>query len=249
MYVDVHAHIGDPSFDGDRDEVVARAKDILILEAGLEHKSNARALQLAERYVNVEPCLGFHPQFIVKASQAEVEAEVGFIRENAERIVAVSEIGLDYKFDFRDKQASAFKSFLELAEEIQVPVVLHSRWAAGAVLGALKNFSLKVDLHAFSGNMNEAKRAVDAGYYLSIGPNIVFNEYRQKLAALIPLEQMLTETDSPVLGPKPGERNEPANIRLAVEKIAEVKGLTVDEVHNTTYRNAKHMFKLEAPET
>lgn len=244
MYVDVHAHIGDSSFDADRDEVLARAREVIILEAGLDHQSNIKALELAEKYSNIRPCLGFHPEFIVNASEADIDREIVFIRENASKIVAVSEIGLDNKFGFKEKQLSSFSKFLRLAEELNIPVVVHSRWAAGAILNALKGFSCPVDLHAFSGNLTEVQKAIDAGHFLSIGPNVVFNEYRQKLASTVPLEQMLTETDSPVLGPRFGERNEPANISLATEKIAEVKGLAAEDVRETTYRSAKQIFKL-----
>ena len=243
-YIDVHAHIGDASFDLDRDHVVSQAKNVIILEAGLEHQSNVKALQLADQYSNIRSCLGFHPEFAVKASSFEVDMEIEFIRKYASRIVAISEIGLDYKYGSRERQAAAFSKLMQLAAELRLPVVLHSRWAAGAVLDASRGFDVKIDLHAFSGNMSEAKRAIDAGHFLSIGPNVVFNEYRQKLASLIPLENMLTETDSPVLGPKPRERNTPANICLAVEKIAEIKGLTTEEVREVVYRNARQVFAL-----
>jgi TatD DNase family protein len=243
-YIDVHAHIGDASFDLDRNQVVSQAKNVIILEAGLEHQSNVKALQLADQYSNVRACLGFHPEFVVKASQFEVDMEIEFIRKHATKIVAISEIGLDYKYGSRAVQATAFSKLMQLAAELRLPVVLHSRWAAGAVLDAIRGFDVKIDLHAFSGNLSEVERAIDAGYFLSIGPNIVFNEYRQKLASLIPLENTLTETDSPVLGPKPRERNAPVNIRLAVEKIAEVKGLTTEEVREAVYRNAQQVFAL-----
>ena len=99
----------------------------------------------------------------------------------------------------------------------------------------MKNFDLSVDLHAFSGTIEEAKKAVDLGYFLSFGPNLVFNKFRQQMLETIPLENILTETDSPVLGPKYGERNIPNNITLAIKKISEIKELTVNDSEKEVY--------------
>lgn len=244
MYVDAHAHLNDSAFDRDRDEVVDRAKEIIILDAGLNHESNVKVLELSRKYSNMRACLGFHPEHIITSLDHQVDFELDFIRQNAASIVAISEIGLDYKYPEREKQIDAFKRLLKLAEELNLPVVLHSRRAAGAVLNLLRNYSLKVNLHAFSGNMMEAKNALDQGYYFSVGPNIVYNKYRQELTKLIPLEQMLTETDSPVLGPDPNQRNEPHNIFLALEKIVEIKGVELSELKDRIYRNSTNLFRL-----
>jgi TatD DNase family protein len=244
MYVDVHAHLSDSAFDRDRDEVMARSREIIILDAGLNHESNVKVLNLSRKHSNLRACLGFHPEYIVTSPEQQVDLELNFIRENAASLVAISEIGLDYKYPEHEKQINAFKRFLKLAEELNLPVVLHSRRAAGAVLNLLRSFSLRVNLHAFSGNMIEAKNALDQGYYFSVGPNIVYNKYRQELTKLIPVEQMLTETDSPVLGPDPNQRNEPHNIFLALDKIAEIKGVELSELKDRIYRNSANLFKL-----
>lgn len=243
-YVDVHAHIGDSSFDRDRDRVLERASDIIVLEAGVDHKSNLKALELAKKYSNVRACLGYYPEYLVNATDDEVEREIQFMKDNASNIVAISEIGLDYKYPEKDKQKLYFRKFLALAEELRLPVVLHSRRAAGAVIRISEEFKVTVDLHAFSGNEAEVKSAIDAGFFLSIGPNIVFNEYKQHIVSVIPFEQLLTETDSPVLGPVEGERNEPSNVRLAVEKIAEICEVNLEDVRKVTYDNAKEIFNL-----
>ena len=243
-YVDVHAHIGDSSFDKDRDEVLERASDVIVLEAGVDHKSNVKALELAKKYSQVKACLGFYPEYIADATDEELNREIQFIRDNASNIVAISEIGLDYKYPEKEKQKLYFRKFLGLAEELRLPVVLHSRRAAGAVIRASEEFKVTVDLHAFSGNETELKSAIDAGFYLSIGPNIVFNEYKQHIVSVIPFEQLLTETDSPVLGPVEGERNEPSNVRLAVEKISEICEVDQVDVRKATYDNARKVFNL-----
>ncbi|MFQ6011229.1 MAG: TatD family hydrolase [Nitrososphaerales archaeon] len=243
-YVDVHAHIGDSSFDKDRDEVLKRAKDIIILEAGVDHKSNLKALKLAKKYPNVKACLGYYPEYLVDATDEDVDKEIRFIKDNASNIVAISEIGLDYKFPEKEKQKAYFRKFLGLAEELRLPVVLHSRRAAGAVIRESKEFKIKVDLHAFVGNEEELKSAIDAGFYLSLGPNIVFNEYKQHLASVIPFEQLLTETDSPVLGPIEGERNEPNNVKMAVKKVAEICEVHLEDVRKATYDNARKVFGI-----
>jgi len=244
MYIDVHAHLNDPIFDKDRDEVLTRSEGIVILDAGLNHESNLKVLELSRRYSTLKACLGLHPEYTWSTSDHQVELESDFIKENSSSLVAISEIGLDYKYPEHERQIHALKRFLALAEELDLPVVLHSRRAAGAILNVLKSFSVRADLHAFSGNMEEARKAVDQGYYLSIGPNVIYNTYRQELVKIIPVERLLTETDSPVLGPDPGVRNEPRNLVLALEKMAEIKGMEFNELRDRIYNNAAHLFNL-----
>lgn len=244
MYVDAHAHMTDTSFDKDRDKILENIKNIVIMESGLNYENNLDVMKLSREYDCVKPCIGFHPEFVVNSTVDDADRIIEYIYENKEEIVGLSEIGLDYKFGFKEKQHVIFKKFLTLAEEIRLPVIVHSRWAAGAVIRVMKNFDLSVDLHAFSGTIEEAKKAVDLGYFLSFGPNLVFNKFRQQMLETIPLENILTETDSPVLGPKHGERNIPNNITLAIKKISEIKDLTVNDSEKEVYRNSKKIFKF-----
>ncbi len=243
-YVDVHAHLDSEAFDKDRDEVVKRAKDVLILTAGQDHETGLRCLELANVYENVEACLGIHPEMAHKYDTRSLKSELEFIRDNSGRIKALSEIGLDYKFGGKDWQKEVFRAQLELAEELDLPVVVHSRRAGGAVLKVLKGYDLKVVLHAFSGNEREVREALELGYYLSIGPNVVYNGFRQRLARLVPIELMLSETDSPVMGPKPGERNEPSNVRLVVDWVSRLKGIEREVVRKRLLENARKLFDL-----
>lgn len=243
-YVDAHAHLDDEAFDGDRDAVLQRAGGVLILNAGQDPPTNRRGLLLAGRYSNLRVCLGFHPEAVVRTPHPQIEGELRFIRERRGEIVGVSEIGLDYKFEEREKQRNVFRQFLALAEELDLPVIVHSRRAAGAVLQALEGFDLKVVLHAFAGNEEEVRRALNHGYHLTFGPNLAYNQYKQKLAGIIPDKLLLTETDSPVLGPEPGTRNEPANVRSAVARLSQIRGVEEERLREIIWENAASLFKI-----
>lgn len=243
-YVDVHAHVDDEAFDVDRDEVIRRAWDVLILTAAQDHKSGIKCLELAERYENVKACLGIHPEMALNYNERSLRMELEFIKRSRGRIKAIAEIGLDYKFGRKDWQKEVFRDQLGLAEELKLPVVIHSRRAGGAVLKVLRSYDLRVVLHAFSGNEDEVRKAMDLGYYLSITPNVVYNKFRQRLIKLVRLERMLSETDSPVLGPRLGERNEPSNVRLVVEWISRLKGIDTELVRAELLKNAKDVFEI-----
>ena len=243
-YVDVHAHLDDKSFDADRENVLRRASDVLVLNAGIDHQSNLKTLELASSHGNVKACLGLHPEYAFGMTIEQVYAEVDFISRYAHSIVAISEIGLDYKFEDRENQKAAFRAMLKLAEELDKPVVVHSRRAAGGVLKVLHDFHVPVNLHAFSGTLEETTKGCREGYYFSFGPNLTYNEQKRKLVEAVPLEQILTETDSPVLGSDPTERNEPENIKIAVKKIAEIKNSTIEETQTVILKNAKQLFEL-----
>lgn len=243
-YIDVHAHLEDEVFNNDRDEVLRKAKNILIFNAGMDHKTNLKSLELANYYQNIKPCLGFHPEVVAVSRISDVKKEIEFIRENSKKIVAISEIGLDYKYKEKEKQKKAFSMLLSLAQELNKPVIVHSRRAVGAVINLMKNFDVKAVMHAFSGTKDELRRALDYGYYITVMANVANNPYRQWLAKEVPLERLLTETDSPVLGPKSNERNEPINIISAVNFVAKLRKMDKDELRIQLLKNTKGLFKL-----
>jgi TatD DNase family protein len=243
-YIDVHAHLEDEVFNNDRDKILRKAKDILILNAGMDHETNLKSLALAKHYKNIKPCLGFHPEVVVESRIDDVKKEVEFIRENSKKVVAISEIGLDYKYKDKEKQKKAFYMLLSLAQELNKPVIVHSRRAVNAVINLMSKFDVKAVLHAFSGTKEELRRALNCGYYITVMANVVNNPYRQWLAKEVPLERLLTETDSPVLGPKGNERNEPINIIPAVKLTSQLKDISEDEVRIQILKNAKKLFKL-----
>lgn len=240
MLIDVHCHIDDQVFEHDRDQVVERARDVLILNAGVDPASNRKTLEIAGKYGNVKACLGLHPEFIVKFTDDLIAKETRWIKEHGKQIVAVSEIGLDYYWvkneDQRIRQKNLFRKMLQLASELSLPVIIHSREAANDTLSILQEFrELKVILHGFSEPDNK-------GYPVSVAPNIYRNKAKQRQVKELPLEALLTETDSPLLGIDPKERNEPANVVKVIEKIAELKNLNTEEVRERISRNATEFF-------
>ncbi len=251
---DVHCHLYDKSFDRDRDIVVARAKKILfgILNAGENPETNRKVLALEKKYP--EFCFsafGFHPMQIHKFSDEEIEAELKWIKK--QKPAAISEIGLDFAVLSREnldetakmRQIKWFERFLQLADELKVPVIIHSRWATKHVVEILEKLKTKkAVLHAFSGTLKEAERALKLGCKISIGNTIAYAEQKQELVKHLPLDAFCLETDSPVLAPVKGERNEPANISLVVKEIARIKGIEEKEVIEAANKNIKELLGI-----
>jgi TatD DNase family protein len=240
LLIDVHCHIDDRVFDNDRDQVVGRAKQVLILNAGVDPASNRKTMELAEKYRNIKACLGLHPEFIAKFTDDLIENEMNWIRSREKRIVAISEIGLDYYWvkdeNQRGRQRNLFRKILKLAEELNLPVITHSRDATNDTLAILQEYpQLKVILHGFSDPDNK-------GYLVSVAPNIYRNKAKQRQVKELAIESMLTETDSPLLGIDPKERNEPINVLKVIEKIAQLKNMDKEEALKSISMNAVRFF-------
>jgi TatD DNase family protein len=240
LLVDVHCHIDDEAFDNDRDEVVNRASNVVMLNAGVDPLSNRKTLEIAGRYSRVKACLGLHPEFIAKFQDNDTEKEIEWIRSQEKRIVAISEIGLDYYWvkdeKQRERQKILFRKMLTLAYELDLPVIVHSRDAINDTLTILEEFpKLRVILHGFSDMNNK-------GYPVSVAPSIYRNKAKQRQVQALPMEVLLTETDSPLLGINPRQRNEPANVIKVIEKIAELKKLGNEEVASEISQNAKRLL-------
>jgi TatD DNase family protein len=228
--VDTHAHICDPVFDPDRAEVLARAKaaGVAAVIAVSEDINDAKKnIELALKHPILRPAAGLYPTHLHMEKAREM---VAFIREHRERLIAIGEVGLDYwvvkQASDREIQREIFKLFIDLALQVDLPLNVHSRSAGRhAVSLLLERNAQRVQFHAFDGKASAAMPAVDAGCFFSIPPSIVRSRQKQKLVKQLPLSCLLVETDSPVLGPVPGERNEPANVISVIDAIAEIKGL------------------------
>jgi len=259
MLIDVHCHLHHCYFDKDRDAVVSRAKEIgikVIINNGLNPSSNRKTLELCEKYGIVKAALGIYPTEILTEElkkkgwnyeQFDVHEELDFIKKNKNKIIAIGEIGLDdHHFKGTLKvQEELFRKQLELAEKIKKPVIIHSRDAESRVIEVLQDYKLKVVMHSFAGTEEDIKKAVDHGCYFTIPVSVVRNKNFQELVSKISTSRILTETDAPYLGLKHGERNEPANIQYSVNKIAEIKQLTVEEMQNIIYGNYKRCFEMK----
>jgi len=240
LLIDVHCHIDDKSFDNDRDEVLCRASNVVVLNAGVDPFSNRKTLEITDKYRNVKACLGLHPEFIANFSEYVIGKEITWISSQAKRIVAISEIGLDYYWvkdeEQQEKQRILFRRMLALADDLGLPVIVHSRDAQKDTLTILREFPrLKVVLHGFSEPDN-------MGHFVSVAPNIYRNKMKQRQVVALPMDVLLTETDSPLLGIDPKERNEPRNVLQVAKRISELKSVSVDAVIAAISRNAKKLF-------
>ena len=245
--VDTHAHICDEAFDLDRVYVLERAQATgirNIIAVGEDLADAQRNLELSQSYPILQPAAGLYPAIL---DTAQADAIQAFIRREHQKLVGIGEVGLDYWViqDPSDKelQRHIFSGFIELSKELALPLNVHSRSAGRHAVSLLLDCNAeKVQMHAFDGKASAAMPAVEAGYFFSIPPSVIRSRQKQKLVKSLPLSSMLLETDSPVLGPLQGERNEPANITVAVEAIAEIKGVSEDEVIAKTGENTKRLY-------
>ena len=245
--IDTHTHLCDPVFNGDREAVLERARAVgvtAVVTVSENLKDGQRNLELASRFPALHPAAGLYPSCL---DMAEAEEMAALIRRERGRFVAIGEVGLDFwvvKED-RDKaiQQEIFGLFIDLAQELDLPLNVHSRSAGRhAVAMLLTRGASRVQLHAFDGKAASAMPAVEAGYFFSIPPSTVRSPQKQKLVKRLPLESLLVETDSPVLGPTREERNEPANIVVAVDAVSELKGLSRDAVLEAVLQNTRRLY-------
>ena len=254
MLVDSHAHLQWASFDRDREEVIGRAREVgveYIVNIGFDVDGSRRAVELAERFEGLYATVGIHPHNASQMNDVVLDELRGLARHT--KVVAIGEIGLDYYRNLspRAAQRSAFEAQLGLAEELGLPVVVHDREAHEEVLEVLMGFEGRVEgvMHCFSGSREMAERCVRSGFYVSFAGPVTFpNAHRlQEIARWIDLSKILLETDSPWLTPQQmrGKRNEPAFLLFIAKQIAKLKGISLDELAETTTRNAKERFQLK----
>lgn len=245
--LDGHAHICDPVFDADRTEVLERAAKAgvtAIIAVGEDLSDAHKNLELAHSHPMLKPAAGLYPT-ILDVNQAD--ALIAFIRHNRSRLAAIGEVGLDYRVvtdeGQKAQQREIFCRFITLSRELDLPLNVHARSAGHhAVSLLLEQQATRVQMHAFDGKAAAAMPAVDAGYFFSIPPSVIRSRQKQKLVKRLPLSAILAETDSPVLGPDAGSRNEPANLAVSIQAIAEIKALPVAAVVETLDRNARRLY-------
>jgi len=248
-YVDAHAHVGDASFDPDREAVLERAAAagvIAILCVGETLADAVRNLELARLFSLLRPCAGLYPTHLDLTAEREIAA---LIREHRAEVAAIGEVGLDHwKIEDAEGQRiqeEIFRRQIRLALELDLPLNVHSRSAGRRAIEVLaEEGASRVLLHAFDARPATAELGVAHGFFFSIPPSIVRSRQKEKLVDRLPLECLLLETDSPVLGAEPGARNEPAAIAVAAAAVAERKGVAVEDVAAMTTANARRLFQL-----
>jgi TatD DNase family protein len=257
-YIDSHAHLADAAFDADRDDVIARARDAgaeCIVSIGESIAAADRAAGIATSHPRfVYHTAGIHPH---DAADFDAARDLDAIRRHvAHGAVAVGECGLDYHYDHspRDAQRRAFESQLQLAKELNRPVVVHARDADGdmaAMIGAAADSGVPGVLHCFTGPRALAETALAAGWHVSFSGIVTFKKWDDlALLRLVPEDRLLVESDAPYLAPVPfrGKRNEPAFVPRTIERLAGVRGADPDALAEATARNARRFFGLAMPD-
>jgi TatD DNase family protein len=245
--IDTHAHLCDPLFDPDLAQVLQKAEAAgvkAVFAVGENIEDAGKNLKLAARFPMVRAAAGLYPTLLDVDGAARMR---GFIREHRDRLAAIGEVGLDYWIvksePDREIQREIFRGFIELSKELGLPLNVHSRSAGRHAIAVLLEASAaKVQLHAFDGKFGAALPAVEAGFFFSVPPSVVRSEQKQKLVKNLPLSCLLIETDSPVLGPEPRIRNEPANAVIALKAIAELKGLSETAVSEAIEENTRQLY-------
>lgn len=252
MFIDSHAHLDDERFDEDRKAIIASLKENqidLVMNIGADMESSRASVSLAREYDNIYAVVGVHPHDAEGVSETYLDELRELSKE--EKVMAIGEIGLDFYYDNspRDIQRKVFLDQLELARELDLPVVIHTRDAAGETFEILKEAQAKGTkglMHCYSGSPEMALEYVKLGFYISLGGPVTFKNARvpKEVAKLVPLDKLLIETDCPYLTPEPfrGKRNEPKRVAQTAQAIAEIREITVKELAEATSRNAKEIF-------
>ena len=250
---DTHAHYDDSRFDGDRDAVLAALPEAgveLVLDPGCDLPSSRAAAALAERYGQVYAAAGIHPENCAGFQDADLAALRQLLAQP--KVAAIGEIGLDYYWAEnppRDFQQMVFRKQLALAEELDLPVIVHDREAHGDSLSIIREFPAVTGVfHCFSGSPEMAEELLKRGWYLGFDGPITYKNARHapEVAAITPLERMVVETDAPYLSPVPvrGRRNDSRYLPHVIAKLAEWKGVTPEEMTRITCENGKRLFRL-----
>ena len=254
MLIDSHAHLDMKDFDKDREDVIERAiKNGLthIVTVGIDLDSSVIALDLARKHDFIYSTVGYHPHNADEFDSRALDALAGMASDS--NVVAWGEIGLDFYrgYSSHDGQIKMFSRQLDIAHDLNVPVIIHDREAHSDVLRLLKKLGKgerKGVIHCFSGDTDLARDLIDLGYFISIPGTVTYKKASQikAVAAGIPLECMLVETDAPFLAPVPkrGKRNEPLFVTFTAQEIARLRGIGFDEVALQTSKNAKMLFGL-----
>ena len=249
---DSHAHYNDEQFDIDRDSLLASLPEagiVGIINCGTDVKSSHESLEMAEKYPFIYAACGYHPESALEFTDdnlLDIEKMLSH-----EKCVAVGEIGLEYHYDFvpKDVQKYVFEKHLELAVKYDAPVIVHDREAHADTMDLLKKYKPKGVLHCYSGSAEMAKEVLKMGMYIGLGGAVTFKNAVKpvEVAEMIPLDRLLLETDCPYMAPVPmrGKRNNSAYISYVAEKIADIKGVSPQELLDITAENTKNLFNIK----
>ncbi|MBA4601237.1 TatD family hydrolase [Thermoactinomyces mirandus] len=255
MLFDTHTHLNDPKFDEDREQVIERAREEYgvkyILNVGFNRETIFQTLKLAEEYPFIYASVGWHPTDATDCT----EEDLAWIRSLAAhpKVVAIGEIGLDYYWNTapKEEQAVLFRRQIAIAKETGLPIIVHNRDANDDVVRILKEEHAEEVggvMHCFSGDLTVMEECLELDFMIGLGGPVTFKNGKlaQEIAAHVPLDRLLLETDCPYLAPHPyrGKRNETGYVRLVAEKIAGIRGLSLEELAQATMQNAFRLFGI-----
>ena len=247
--VDSHCHLDFKSFDRDREEVIAQARRVgvaVMINSGVDYATNQTTLELARKHDFIHATMGIGPSSVDRTSRKGLQLLFDQIREHASEIKGVGEAGLDYyrctDAAGRMRQAEVFQHVIELARELNLPLVIHARQAEDEAFKMVQSLT-KVVFHCYGGNLETMQKIVDRGFYISLATTACYSAHHQILARHVPLESLLIETDAPFLSPRRG-RNEPAYILDLVDQVARIKATSPIQIAEITARNARQAFDL-----
>ncbi|XQY91960.1 TatD family hydrolase [Metabacillus sp. HB246100] len=254
MLFDTHAHLNAIQYNEDLQEVINRAiaeKVTRIVVVGFDRETITRAMELTEEYDMIYAAVGWHPVDAIDMTDDDLK----WIKELAShpKVVAIGEMGLDYYWDKSPKeiQKEVFRKQIQLAKEVKLPIIIHNRDATEDVVAILKDEGASEVggiMHCFTGSIEVAKQCMDMNFYLSFGGPVTFKNAKKpkEVAKDIPLDRLLIETDCPYLTPHPyrGKRNEPSYVKYVAEQIAELRGMSFEEIAEKTSDNANKVFGI-----
>jgi TatD DNase family protein len=260
--IDIHCHLDNSRFGNELNKVIEKCRKAnvkVIITSGVNSSTNRIALKIAEKYKDiVKVSFGIYPLdalskeidagegdgFVRDIEKMDLDSELKWIEKNKDKCIAIGECGLDYKFSQeKEKQKELFQRVINLALKLNKPLIIHSRKAEQDAIDVLKsNKCKKVVLHCFNGRRNLIKHGIELGYYFSIPPIITRLEHFRMLAEMVPLNQILTETDAPYLSSIPGIRNDSSQVAITIKEIAKIKQLDEEKVAEEIFNNYKRLF-------
>ncbi|AIO18033.1 putative deoxyribonuclease YcfH [Candidatus Izimaplasma bacterium HR1] len=253
MLIDTHCHLNTDRFKDNVEEVINRAlnNDVkIMIVVGFDHKTNKKAIELAEKYPFIYATVGFHPTEAKDIKESDFEALIPLLSHK--KVVGIGECGLDFYWDkdHIEEQINVFKRQIDLSFEYNLPLIIHMRDASEATYNVLSDYKkLKGIMHCYSGSAEMSELFIKLGLHISLGGPVTFkNGHKPKeVAKQVPLDYLLVETDSPYLSPHPfrGKTNEPAKVKLIAEEIARLKEMTYKEIAEITTKNAIRLFDLK----
>lgn len=255
--IDAHTHLSDPEYTGHIDELIADAKSsgiVALMTNATNLKTSINDVALAEKYPDlVYPALGIHPWNVNTIAENEVQETIDFILAQKASVKAIGEIGLDNKYEtIWEKQTDVFDKMLHLAEQLDLPVIIHSRGTTDKIVEMLPSYRLKkVLLHWFSYPLTALAKAIDSGYYITEGPPVTYSAGIREVVENAPIQNIMTETDGPVTywkKPFNGQLTKPSYIHNVVASIAEIKKMQVEEAAEQIAKNFETFFGIKLPE-